>query len=434
MQKVFRKPLAILLSLVMVFTALSAGFVIPAVAADVWSGSYSDSSGFVIDGTTVTISSANGFAYFANQVNNGTTYSGYAVNLTTDIDLANLSFVGIGTHQTAFRGIFDGKNHSVSGVNISITNDYNVGLFREVLSGKISNLTLASGTVHGNMNVGGIVGSAQGQYTVSGCVNHADVICNSDTCGGIVGYAITGNTGNVNNCINYGSISADQGGCGGVVGYVNGALNISDCINYGTVTGGSGTTYYAGGIVGYVQAYTQNITNSVNFGDVSSSGAGAAGILGAVKADTEANIIKCFNYGDITATKEAAGIFGYTTGSVWHYVTSCANFGTIRGIKWSGGISGNCAYTVVNSCFNKGNVSALDGGRTASFGGINGTDGNVKYSYNRGDVTYGYYAGGIFGNDAGYKLYCYNTGNITGATVNKQIVGDDTGSTDICFY
>ena len=49
---------------------------LPTAFADTWGGSFTTNSGYSVSGNTVTISSANGFAYFIQQVCNGNNHSG----------------------------------------------------------------------------------------------------------------------------------------------------------------------------------------------------------------------------------------------------------------------------------------------------------------------------------------------------------------------
>ena len=111
-----KKLISILLSVFML-VGLIPLLELPTAFADTWGGSFTNSSGYSVSGNTVTISSANGFAYFIQQVCNGNNHSGKTVNLTTDINLNGTNWNPSGTG--SFSGTFDGGNYTVSGLYIS---------------------------------------------------------------------------------------------------------------------------------------------------------------------------------------------------------------------------------------------------------------------------------------------------------------------------
>ena len=96
-----------------------------------------------------------------------------------------------------------------------------------------------------NSGVGGIVGAGGG--TISDCYNEG--ILSGRSIGGIVGCVFRSTT--ITNCYNtVNIISNNDGGVGGICGRLNGTVTITNCYNTGDV---SGSYYYVGGIVGYVQ-------------------------------------------------------------------------------------------------------------------------------------------------------------------------------------
>ena len=150
----------------------------------------------------------------------------------------------IGAEFNEFYGQFDGNNHKISGLKISLNTSY-VGLFGSVKnSGTLHNLGVEidpAGSVTGHLYVGAIVGQNYGSLNycyATGAVNggfSSDMLI-----GGLVGQ----NDGYISNCYSTGAVSGSWS-VGGLVGY-NHTGTISNCYARGSVsTGGN-----LGGLVG----------------------------------------------------------------------------------------------------------------------------------------------------------------------------------------
>lgn len=234
------------------------------------------------DGTTKTqptltdgvyqIGTAAELAWFAAQVNGGS----YAINgaLTGDIDLAGYNWTPIGgtTASTAFKGSFDGKNHTVKNMGIyysaTTTSAPYKGLFGYVNGTSSSYATIQNLKVTGKMYLtstgsvanaysGGVV--AYANYTnISGVVSDVDITVtrvngNWSSVGGVAGRLVNSNA---TNCGNEGTIHAYQY-VGGITGYATGT--ITGCYNGGAITGNG----YVAGIVGQT---TKGVTACYNTG------------------------------------------------------------------------------------------------------------------------------------------------------------------------
>ena len=211
----------------------------------------------------IEIGTAEELMSFRDDVNSGNSYEGKAVLLTSDITLSG-EWEPIGYYDQAtdeknpdtainkpFRGIFDGGNCTINGINITTNKSYQ-GLFSFVVNGTIRNVVIGeSNNITGNTRVGGVVGYLYGfKGNISNCVNYSDVNCSSG--GGIVGLIAGQHT--IYNCKNYGEIA----GSGGIVGSSNGtdwpeefsnySHKIINCGNYGSVAREDGN--YCGGIAG----------------------------------------------------------------------------------------------------------------------------------------------------------------------------------------
>ncbi len=301
----------------------------------------------------IEISSEDELKAFRDDVNGGNSYEGKAVLLTSDITLSgNWTPIGLVTDDTnlanldiqankAFKGIFDGCNHTISNLQIDSTENYQ-GLFGLVIDGTIRDITIAEGSsVTGGTRSGAVVGCLYGfSGNISNCVNNA----NGTVSGGIVGSLIGQHT--VYNCKNYGTIT----GMGGIVGSSNGyggwaeqfenySHKIINCGNYGSV---KSSANYCGGIVGY---FNGNIFSCSNKGTVS-AGTNAGGIVGGIDGTVE----NCYNIGNIEGYR-AGGILNAST-TIGGNATNCYSIGIVTATASKGDIIGGGNMFEINKIVN----------------------------------------------------------------------------------
>lgn len=217
------------------------------------------------------ISTAIGLEWFRDKVNNAKSIDETKICavLTADIVLdANESWEPIGiisdysSGQGAYTGTFDGKGHTISGLNVSGNFAY-AGLFGAVTGGTIKNLTVAGNVSLSNSQciAGGIVGYAS-NAAIKNCSNHCSVSGGSTSIiGGIAGFSSSGAI--IVDCYNVGTISGINyaAASGGIVGSNSGT--ISNCYNVGKVSGGDHVGEIAGDNFGTVEnCYYLNATNN----------------------------------------------------------------------------------------------------------------------------------------------------------------------------
>ena len=350
------------------------------------------------DDVTV-ISSPDELIAFRNSVNNGNDYAGRKVVLGDNIDLSlqgiNWTPIGTGTRSgsgytgNAFKGTFDGRGFTISGLTIDATVSGDIvddayGLFGVIDGATVTNLTLANVhiTVNGGECVGGVVGlmvngstvsniemdvgsgitavrglgGIVGRMTISGtienCVNEASINGSDANVGGIVGaayYTAVGSEMYITNCKNYGAVTCTAGVAGGIAGLS--AANVSGCENHAVITG-NGTD--VAGIVAE-QQNAGSVTNCVNYADITNnSGAyGTGGIVGWVRYNgaeasyARKNVIEVsgnVNYGIISGGNDGGGIVGTVYNAA--VVTGNENYAdSISGTTFAGGIVGNLQFT-----------------------------------------------------------------------------------------
>ena len=147
----------------------------------------------------------------------------------------------------AFRGTFDGGDHTISGVSL-VKGDY-VGFFNSTYGATIKNLKLAiSGTGFADSATadfgGGVVAGVTVDTTIQNCQTVADgTFTGSKAVAGIVGYAGSGTV--LEGCVNNLAVSSANEKVAGLVAcaqngnaqaYGENGVSIKDCTNTGNVT------------------------------------------------------------------------------------------------------------------------------------------------------------------------------------------------------
>lgn len=398
------------------------------------------------------VSTAEQLAYISYIVNNGDpsftpkTFENNYFKQTADIDLSAYYWNPIGQNNTnAFKGIYDGDGHTISGMFIN--NNGNVGLFGYVsgATAVVRNVIISADSyVNGYGDVGGIAAKIDDNATVENCVNNAYIVSNNACMGGIVG---TLQTSKIKNCTNNGSIfmlgdSGTTNAVGGICGRTTkNNIEISGSYNNGKVF--SKLAESTGGIVGKVEDGSNiNITNCQNRGEVCEAGTKVGGIVGKAESVPGLTISKSNNSGKVSGTKQVGGIVGVLSGGSNLLVTDCYNTGHVLGSIDVGGIVGwQGSNTTVTKCYNAGFIYGLGmvGGVIGEIMGGSTSNTFLSNSYNAGNVgvsgtnTDGgtRVAGGVVGCSANAKVsYCYNIGNVSldKVTTAPQLMGGIAGS------
>lgn len=330
--------------------------------------------------TGIEIASADDLIAFATAFNNGDyiALGGlFRATVTADIafdatssDAFNITG-GIGTNDDGnggtnyFNGVFDGNNHTISGLEATVpVFAYTGG------AGTVKNLTLSStcsytvGTSSGQ-NHGALVGRNKG--TVKDCTSNANVIINNiqdmntaaQYYGGLVGY---NPGGTIDGCTVTGDITCSQTGqtitdgtayIGGIAGYqysddgctinnctFEGNITVSDGNTYGGITA-NGRNFYLGGILAYgnkaaITGCTAGIDGTPKAIDARGAFVPAiGGIVGWIVNAASSEVSGCYNYMSLTFASNGAranttpcrigGIAARSAASI----SSSQNFGAI---------------------------------------------------------------------------------------------------------
>ena len=196
-------------------------------------------------------------------------FAGKFVALDSDIELGNFSWTPIGTTATNyFRGTFDGKGKTISGININTTANYQ-GLFG-YFGGTAKNLGLEAFYITGGQFVGSLAGR---------------VVANSV----IINVWVSGNVSGTNYA-------------GGLIGGGAGGSELSIANSYTlgavTLTGTTTNSTYLGGLVGRRDSLALTIANSyaaVELGAISTNTTYKGGLAGGTTTSTAISSIVVSN-------------------------------------------------------------------------------------------------------------------------------------------
>ncbi|MCL2705643.1 MAG: hypothetical protein FWE72_05490, partial [Spirochaetaceae bacterium] len=326
---------------------------------------------------------------------------------TADINLNSISnWVPIGTEADPFRGTYDGNDKTISNLKINRNLD-DQGLFGfTAASAVLKNIKLDNVNTTGKDNIGGVVGRNFGKVqnsSVSGTVKGNMEI------GGIAGINRL-SAGIIEDCffISGTIISTGDWDAGGIAGSNSGGL-IQRCHVTGNVNANDG----AGGVAG-------------------------GQTRGAVMRECS------FTIGTVTVSGTAGGLVAWNgSGATSDYtpgiIENCYASGNVSG-NIVGGIAGrnqNNGSIIENSYYAGGR---LEGNTVGGIAGRNRMNGLVRNCYSlAGTLDGSFYVGGIVGNNyynsegsesgAGIVENCYSTINITGGNTTGGVVGNNYAST-----
>lgn len=220
---------------------------------------------------------------------------------------------------------------SVSGVS------FVGGVAGEITNYANSTKILNEGRIHASASglvessVGGLFGSAQGATVIESTNKGAIIAQDAEFVGGLIGF-VNGNGANLSGVINRGSVLG-RINVGGLVGIADGittdAVTISNSVNLGDLVAGG----QAGGLVG-LSLISLVVRSSVNFGDVTVTSYRGSGIVMAVAFSNNSSksfsIQDTANFGRIEAQgNRSAGILisALNAPSTASNILRTANFG-----------------------------------------------------------------------------------------------------------
>ncbi len=257
---------------------------------------------------TYTVSNANGLLVWAEAAQNDLTIG---CTLTADIDLTGKTWTPIGTESQPYTGTFDGKDKTITGLTVTVSDRY-AGLFGYIgTGGKVMNVKLEGVQIESDnelSDVGGVAGWSQGNIencSVSGSVIGRGM---NSIVGGVVGYQ---SGGFLTGCSSSATVNAGNN-AGGVAGCTDSAT-LTGCYATGDVTLESiNTGYnYAGGVVGS-NTNSSTLIACYAWGSVSGTGTGTIYVGGVTGDNLGGTLIACYHANGTVSG--AAGTTGGVTG------------------------------------------------------------------------------------------------------------------------
>lgn len=355
-------------------------------------------------------------AYLSNSSSYSTYNDDYYI-LTNNINLSGRIWIPIGL-KYAFSGDFNGDGYVINGLTCTMysstdseynftatsSNSYAMGFFGYINDGAQMHDFVLTGVDFGaaysslflspssSMYIGGIACRAGGSST---------------------------NTVEIYDVGVWGGISDDMIGIkssryiGGLVGYVNNYTNISESFNYANI--------YCGKTAGH-----PNFDIDYDFGPYTSAYGYAGGLVGYFCASADVSSVQdCYNAGDIVNIgRTTGGLIGYLY--LGTNILRCYNAGEVRGYYYRGGLVGysysSSAHPVeINNSFNEGDVSSqsttysYEGAFTGYNGGSYTTINYCTYNSEKTTDSYGSGTAPTF-----VGLYTYDSTSETSPTTTRK--------------
>ena len=238
----------------------------------------------------------------------------------TATNTKELSWNPIGNSDISYQGTFDGKGKTISNLYINAISENTgfigyAGFFGYVDAGSIKNITFNNAKVNSTgFRSTGILAGGAGSCIIEDIKTLASCSVEGiDNVGGIVGMA----KGNISNCENHAAVKGAEY-VGGIAGWYDGSDNsITSCANYGVVTGSGNNV---GGMVGYFRSGT--IQNSANYGNIT----GYEYVGNLIGNAIECNLNNVLGTGNVTATSRV--LAGLLVGRI-NYASSCTASGIL---------------------------------------------------------------------------------------------------------
>jgi hypothetical protein len=345
----------------------------------------------------------------------------------------------IGAEGNAFKGEFDGNDHTISDLFIDRPDEEEVGLFGRIQEGVVENLGLMNVNVTGKKYVGAMVG-----YSWKGTLDSYDrppgsktyshgIVTGEENVGGLVGNNFDGT---VNQCessvevfIASSAPDEDRWRTGGLVGLNSGTVlhcNYNGVVNGDCQVGGLvGLNERLVTIVGHVEdcggEYSVNGNFEVggvaglNAGDIrrSSFKGEVNGIMisDGLVALNEGATVNAYSSDTEIPGSYIGGVVGVNEGTV----EDCSAEATVEGYQYVGGLAGANEGTV-DDCISSGSVTGKD--YVGGLVGYNAKEGTVSNSDSDANVEgTGIYVNDLIGRDesVSYNLHISSTsgGSVT---------------------
>jgi hypothetical protein len=218
-----------------------------------------------------------------------------------------------------FKGSFDGKGYTISGLTINRPNSNAIGLFGRLQRGTIANLHLKDAKVTGRTNIGILAGSLA-LATIENCSADGTLQGYKDL-GGLIGFST--NKSSISKSKSSGSVIGTKERIGGLVGHNYTNSEITDCYSSSSVTGPK----WVGGLVG-LNTINSKILRCYSIGRINKEGFAGANHNNGKIADS---------FWDVESSGQSTSSGTGATGKTTYQMKSLSTFTTVGwNIKASG--------------------------------------------------------------------------------------------------
>lgn len=356
----------------------------------------------------------------AFEVHNGSSLKIFAVSISNDIDMAELSEDKEVTplKGTPIQVVFLGNGHTIKNLTFESNNGNYAGLFPVInLDSKITDITFENidATLYGKMYAGALTSYLYKSVNISNCTITGKVSFNSTSdniiLGGVIGWSGPGldEDSEIHDIIadlEY-ELPINASAFGGIIGACNSTnIEIANIINKSKTTiTDANCKNGIGGVIGYVQDKSQNlkIHDCENYMNIEATSPKAGGIIGNFLTEAASgkfsSLYNCSNAGNIYC--QYGNVGGIVGNSYFVDIHDCVNIGNIYsyepssgGLEATGGVGGivgtfeakdiTIEKTTIYSCINMGQLESGTAGNIAGIVGYYNTD--IK-TYNATETT-----------------------------------------------
>ncbi len=196
-------------------------------------------------------------------VNNGGNTKNRIFEVTSDINMKDREFRGIGIDSKSFQGVFNGNGHVIKNLKINIDENY-VGLFGLTSNASINSIGLENCDINGLSYVGGLAGQCY-STKISDCYVTGECKALNQYCGGAIGYILSSE---IKNLYSKSFVKCDNNYAGGLIGIAHDTNLIENCYSVSKIEGAS----IAGGLLGSLatnsvlkNSYAYSVVNGKNY-------------------------------------------------------------------------------------------------------------------------------------------------------------------------
>jgi len=243
-----------------------------------------------------------------------------------------------------FSGSYNGGGFAISDLSISRGSTNDIGLFSTLNGAAISNLTLSSPSVTGNIRAAALAGSASGAMVSGITITTPSITTVKSNAGGLIGSSANTTISDIR--VTSTSVRAEGIAAGGLVG-----RHTSGTITRVRVSGAFTSVEAqedAGGIVGDLNGGTLSESYVIE-GTVTASEVQSGGLAGESRGTITNSYANTRVIGGTGfANSEAGGLVGQNTGSI----TNSYSASVVTGDQAAGLVGLNNAGTITNSYFN----------------------------------------------------------------------------------